>query len=242
MARKGLGSRIRDHIVGRIENGAWKPGDRIPAESELMETFSASRMTVHRAIKELATEGMVYRERGRGTFVARRVPRSDLLVVADIAEQIRERGGDYFSDLKYLAAEPMTALTAHVFGEGADASLARSKVVHCENGLPIQLEDRWVDLRMAPDYLGLDFSKTTAHRYLMRAAPLMKAEHELTAVLPGTEQQYFLDIPENEPCLLLRRKTWSGDRLVSYAELYYPASRFTFGGTFTPNGSGGHSS
>lgn len=236
MSRKGLGSRIRDHIITNIETGRWKPGVQIPAESELMQSFSASRMTVHRAIKELAAEGMVYRERGRGTFVARRIPRSDLLVVADISDEIRGRGGDYYSDLKYLAAEPQSPLTAHVFGEGAANSLARSKVVHCENGVPIQLEDRYVDLRMAPDYLGLDFASTTAHRYLMLAAPLMKAEHELTAILPTSEQQYFLNIPDNEPCLLLRRKTWTGDRLVSYAELYYPASRYTFGGTFTPKG------
>ncbi|GAB7024457.1 histidine utilization repressor [Salidesulfovibrio brasiliensis] len=236
MSRKGLGSRIRDYIVENIDNGKWKPGDIVPGEFELMKLFSASRMTVHRAIKELATEGLVYRERGRGTFVAKRIPRSDLLVVADIAEEIRGRGADYYSDLKYLAAEPQSPLTAHVFGEGAANSLARSKVVHCENGVPVQLEDRYVDVRLAPKYLTLDFTQTTAHKYLMKAAPLMKAEHELTAVLPNSEQQYFLNIPENEPCLLLRRKTWTGERLVSYAELYYPASRYTFGGTFTPGG------
>ena len=103
-----------------------------------------------------------------------------------------------------------------------------------ENGLPLQLEDRWVDLQMAPGYLQVDFSTTTAHRYLMAVAPLQRAEHELTAVLPDPGRQGLPAIQANEPCLLLKRKTWSEGQLVSYAELLYPGSRYSFGGVFGP--------
>lgn len=233
MARKlSLASRIRNHILQHIENGDWPPDHRIPAESELMELFAASRMTVHRTLKELAAEGMIYRQRGIGSFVSRRAPRSALLVVKNIAEEIANRGGAYSNELIYLSAEPESELINTIFGKGK--SIARSKVVHCENTLPIQLEDRYVDLRTAPDYLSVNFATTTAHAYLMQAAPLQKAEHELTATLPNREQQRFLQIGPHEPCLLLKRKTWSRDRLVSYAELLYPGSRFRFGGVFTP--------
>ena len=198
-----------------------------------MAEFAASRMTVHRAIKELATEGHLFRQRGRGTFVARKTPRSQLLELGDIAEEIAGRGGSYFCQCRRLGREPRSPLTAHVFGDAAE-HVARSTVIHFENGVPLQLEDRWVDLRMAPGYLDLDFSRTTAYRYLMAAAPLQKAEHELTAVLPTSEQQQLLQIQANEPCLLLKRKTWSEERLVSYAELLYPGSRYSFGGVFGP--------
>lgn len=234
MSGKSLGARIRDHILTHIENGDWPPNHQVPAESELMKQFKASRMTVHRALKELANRGFIYRKRGLGSFVASRTPRSELLVIGDISEEIKSRGGDYYCELKYLSAEPESPLTAHVFGEGKSGNIAHSKVVHHENGIPFQLEDRYVDLRTAPKYLEVDFTATTAHKYLMIAAPLQKAEHELTAVLPNREQQMFLKIPAEEPCLLLRRRTWSRDRLVSYAELLYPGSRYTFGGTFTP--------
>ncbi len=234
MPKKSLSSRIREHILHHIESGDWPPEHQIPAESELMNSFEASRMTVHRVLKELAAEGYIYRRRGLGSFVARRTPRSELLVITDISEEISSRGGQYSCDLKYLSAEPDSPLVSQIFGEGRAGSIARSKVVHMENGLPIQLEDRHVDLRTAPRYLEVDFSITTAHRYLMKAAPLQKAEHELTAVLPNREQQVFLDIGPDEPCLLLRRRTWSRDRLVSYAELLYPGSRFSFGGVFEP--------
>ncbi len=233
MQKKNLSTRIREHIMTRIKDGSWSIGHRIPSEAEMMETFSASRMTVHRAVKELAAEGHLYRERGRGTFVAKQIPRSELLNIGDIENEIAERGGTYFREVKHLAPQALNPLTAHVFN-GQTVSIAHSRIVHYENGVPLQLEDRWVNLETVPDYLDIDFTKTTAHRHLMQVAPLQKAEHELTAVLPTSDQQNFLKIQANEPCLLLKRKTWSGDKLVSYAELIYPASRYSFGGVFTP--------
>jgi len=234
MKKKNLSTRIREFILTHIKDGSWADGHKIPSEAEMMKTFSASRMTVHRAVKELAAEGHLLRERGRGTFVAKRIPRSDLLNVGDITEEIAQRGGTCFSELKHLDREPESPLTSHVFGEEYTTNVARSKVVHYENGEPLQLEDRWVNLNAAPGYLDVDFSTTTAYRYLMQTAPLQRAEHELTAVLPTPEQQNFLKVQAGEPCLLLKRKTWSGDKLVSYAELLYPASRYSFGGVFTP--------
>lgn len=234
MQKKNLTTQIREHIMTRIKNGTWQSGHQIPSEAEMMALFDASRMTVHRAIKELATQGHLVRERGRGTFVAKQVPRSELLNIGDIAIEITERGGTYFSEVISLGEESPTALTAHVFNEQTQ-NIGHSRVVHHENGLPLQLEDRWVNLDAVPGYLAEDFSQTTAHRYLMKVAPLQKAEHELTAILPTEDQAVSLKVQTNEPCLLLKRKTWSGDKLVSYAELLYPASRYSFGGVFTPD-------
>ena len=236
MDSQSLVSRIRTLILSRIQDGSWQGGHKIPSEAEIMAQFSASRMTVHRAIKELAAEGHLYRQRGRGTFVADRIPRSQLLEIGDIAEEIGRRGGVYFAELKRLALEPLSPLTTYIFGCERAGHIGRSTVVHFEDGAPLQLEDRWVDLVMAPGYLDIDFSTTTAYRFLMQAAPLQKAEHQLTAVLPSPEQKRYLVIQANEPCLLLKRKTWSAGHLVSYAELLYPGSRYSFGGVFSPGG------
>jgi len=199
-----------------------------------MALFSASRMTVHRAVKELAAEGHLLRERGRGTFVAKRIPRSELLTVRDIVEEIRERGGTYYNEVKHVGHANQSAKLSHVFGGVSIDNVAHTIIVHYENGEPLQLENRWVDLTLVPGYLGVDFTAMSPSRYLTKEAPLQKAEHALTAALPNKEEQTFLEVRQDEPCLLLKRKTWSGDRLVSYAELLYPASRYSFGGVFTP--------
>lgn len=234
MSTKNYSERIREYILTRIHDGSWPVGHRIPSEAEIMDLFSVSRMTVHRAIKELATQGHIRRERGRGSFVAKPLPRRDLLEISDIREEITERGGTYFCELVLQEKAAPTPVTAHVFGAENAIELARSTVVHFENGLPLQLEDRYVNLAAVPEYLELDLTATSAHRHLMKAAPLQKAEHQLTAVLPTSEQCDFLKIQPNEPCLLIKRKTWSGGVLVSYAELLYPGSRYSFGGVFTP--------
>jgi GntR family histidine utilization transcriptional repressor len=234
MHDKHHAQRIREHILTRILDGSWPEGHKIPSETEMMKLFSVSRMTVHRAVKELATQGHLRRERGRGSFVSRPLPRRDLLEISDIAEEITTRGGTYFSDLKRLEQVCPSPVTTHVFGRTAAGHIARSQVVHFENSLPLQLEDRYVNLAAVPDYLELDFTRTSAHKHLMKVAPLQKAEHQLTAVLPTGEQCDFLQIQPNEPCLLIKRKTWSEGVLVSYAELLYPGSRYSFGGEFSP--------
>lgn len=234
MAKQNKSYRIREYILSRIQSGKWQQGKKIPSEAELMQLFSSSRMTVHRAVKELAAEGHLLRERGRGTFVTKRVPRSELLTVRDIVEEIRERGGTYYNEIKHVGHANLSAKISHVFGSVAIDDIAHSIIVHYENGEPLQLENRWVDLNMVPGYLGVDFTAMSPSRYLTKEAPLQKAEHALHAVLPDREQQAFLEVRAGDPCLLLKRKTWSGDRLVSYAELLYPASRYSFGGVFTP--------
>lgn len=234
MSKKNHSLRIREYIMTRIGDGTWPEGHRIPSEAEIMETFSVSRMTVHRAIKELATQGHIRRERGRGSFVTKPLPRRELLEISDIAEEIKGRGGTYFCEQIMQERVPPSPVTTHVFGEDGASSIARSQVVHFENGMPLQLEDRYVNMAAVPGYTDLDLTQTSAHQHLMKVAPLQKAEHLLTAVLPNSEQCDFLQIQPNEPCLLIKRKTWSEDVLVSYAELLYPGSRYSFGGVFTP--------
>ncbi len=233
---KSFSEQIKEYICSNIESGAWPREFQVPPESALMKKFSVSRMTVNRVLKELAIEGRIYRKRGRGSFVRGKIPREKLLEIHDIVDEIKKRGSSYFSVLKYLSEEPDSPLISHIFSEAYSAKIVRSKIVHYENGLPLQLEDRYVNTMVAPDYLALDFKETTAHQYLMKVAPLQKAEHELTAVLPNREIQEFLQIPSSEPCLLLKRRTWSHDMVASYAELLYPCSRYSFGGWMLENG------
>lgn len=63
---------IIDILSRKMDEGELKPGDRIPSEAELMQTYHVSRITVRSAINELEEDGMVVRSRGKGTFVASR--------------------------------------------------------------------------------------------------------------------------------------------------------------------------
>jgi len=210
---------IKEYICTHIESGIWPINFQIPSESTLMEKFSVSRMTVNRALKELVIEGIIYRKKGKGSFVRGKIPREKLLEIHDIEEEIRGRGSSYFSAIKYLSQESDSPLTIHVFGANGTNKVFRSKIIHYENGMPLQLEDRYINGDIISRYLEVDFKKISTHHYLMGVAPLQKGE-----------VQQYLQIQATEPCLLLKRKTWSNDQLISYTELTYPGSRYSFGG------------
>jgi GntR family transcriptional regulator of arabinose operon len=65
-----LYSQIRQYIVDRMVDGTWVPHHQIPPERELAEQFSVSRITAKNAVLQLVNEGLLYRHRGKGTFVS----------------------------------------------------------------------------------------------------------------------------------------------------------------------------
>ena len=63
---------IHNQIKKDIEAGVWAVGDRIPSERELALEFNVSRMTLRQAVQTLVEEGILERQVGAGTFVARK--------------------------------------------------------------------------------------------------------------------------------------------------------------------------
>lgn len=222
--------RIKDHVLAQIHAGIWKEGDAIPGEEALAREFGVSRMTVNRALRELSDEQVVERVQGSGTFVAQQKYQSTLVEIHNIADEIAARGHTHRSELHLLERCRASDALARQFGLKPRDPLFHSVIVHFENDEPIQVEDRHVDPRLAPDYLALDFSCTTPNAYLMRAAPLQGADYSIEASLPSSRISDMLRIGDGEPCLVLRRRTWSQGQVASVVAMWHPASRFRFAG------------
>ena len=228
--------RIKTAVTEQIEEGALRSGDRVPSENELVEALGVSRMTVNRAFRELAGQGVLARTRGSGTFVAEPKASSELMSVRNIADEITQRGHRHRAQVLWVRRqdpEDDDALAASLRRESASGALYRSLVLHRDNEVPIQLEDRCVNPDLAPEYLEQDFTELTPHDYLSRAAPLSGGSHVVEAVLPTREQRRLLDLAPGEPCLRVLRRTWSGDRMVTVAQLLHPGSRSRLEGEFT---------
>lgn len=239
MAEKGTHyERIKDYLTDKVMSGEWPAGHRIPTEEELVALFQVSRMTVHRAVRELTTEGLVHRRPGAGTFVSNERPSLDLVAVRNIADDVRSRGHAHSSIVHLLQRETATPEVAGSLGLKTGARVFHSMIVHLENHWPIQLEDRYVNPAAAPEYLKQDFTDHTPNAYLMTVGPLERVEHTIEAVLPTPAVCELLRIHAGEPCLLLNRRTWSMGRVVSRAWLTHPGSRYRLGASFgrVPNG------
>ena len=106
------------------------------------------------------------------------------------------------------------------------ARLFHIVIVHAENSVAVQLEDRYVNPYVAPAFMAQDFSEETPTAYLVKAVPVDELEHTVEAVMPTSDQQKLLGIGAHEPCLALHRRSWSRGHVVTIATLTYPASRY----------------
>lgn len=231
-----LYEQVKEYIVRKIQDGSWPAGHRLPSEHELVVQFGISRMTVNRALRELVTQARVVRVAGVGSFVAENKPQSTLLQIANIASEIRARGHDYGYQL--ITAERMTSpadVTAWLDLRSGE-SVFHSVCLHLENGVPVQLEDRYVNPRVVPDYLDLNLSNLQPSEYLVRNVPFDQIEHLVDAVLPTAEQAVRLAMPAVEPCLLLTRRTWTRTVPVTLVRCLHPASRYRLGSRFKADG------
>jgi GntR family histidine utilization transcriptional repressor len=227
---------LKAHIVAAIQSGRLRPRDRVPSEQDLVRRFGVSRMTANRALRELASDGILVRQSGVGTFVAEALSRSHALDVRNIAEEIRERGhvhGARVVRLEKLAADRDIADRLGLRPGGA---VFHSLIVHLENDVPIQVEDRYVSAHAAPGYLRQDFTRTTPNEYLSTVAPLQTVEHFIRAEVPAPRIRGMLRMAADEPCLVIHRRTWSGGRPVSVAHLHHPGSRYELTAGAQPEG------
>ncbi|MEI1248214.1 histidine utilization repressor [Rhizobium aouanii] len=217
---------VKQVILDRIHSGEWPPKYRVPSENELVVELGVSKMTANRALRELANEGELIRIQGVGSFVAERKGYSALFEVRNIAEEIAERGHVHEAAVVVLAQETASPEVADALELAIGAAVFHSLIVHSENGVPVQIEDRFVHPEAAPEYLAQDFSTLTPNAYLTAAAPLSGSEHVVEAAMPQAWECKLLTIMKTEPCLTIRRRTWSAKQVVSTARLVYPGHRY----------------
>ncbi|SFD10734.1 GntR family transcriptional regulator, histidine utilization repressor [Microbulbifer thermotolerans] len=220
---------IKRHIRRQIETGNWPVHFQVPSENQLAQEFNVSRMTARRALSELTDEGVLKRSQGLGTFVAEPVPAGSLLEVRNIADEISARGHSYSSRVLLLQGGEATPEVAHALNVPEGALIFHSIIVHCDNGLPIQWEERFTNPALAPDYLQQDFSATTPNAYLSRVAPLVEADTTVEAIAADAAISAALAIEVNSPCLQIWRRTKSSAGTVSFARLVHPGNRYRLG-------------
>ncbi|MBD1584600.1 histidine utilization repressor [Pseudoalteromonas sp. S16_S37] len=226
-------AQIKLHIINNIRAGIWLEDQRVPSENELADHFKVSRMTARRALSELTDAGILTRSQGLGTFVASFKSQSSLLEIKSIADEVRQRNNQYSCTI--LSLESMAALApiAIALGVEIDSQVYRSVLLHNENEVPLQVEERFVNPALAPDYLQQNFDTLTPHDYLSKVAPLTEARHTVEAIMPNAEVCEWLGLFNEEPCLQVIRRTWSSMGIVSFARLISPGSKYRLGGHLT---------
>ncbi len=225
---------VKAHLLRGLQAGTWAPGALMPSEAELVALFGVSRMTVNRALRELQSEGLVDRVQGVGSFAAQRHKAASLLAIRDLHEEIAERGHHHQAVVHVQREEAASREVATRLHLSEGAPVFHSLIVHLENGLPLQCEDRHVNPACAPLYLAQDFAATTPTHYLLEVAPYWEAQFMIEAGRPSAREARLLGIERSEPCLIVTRRTLSRNVVITTARLVHPGSRHQLQGAFKP--------
>ena len=227
-------ARIKQHLKDELARGRWPPGAAMPSDAELVAQFGVSRITVTRALNEMRAEGLIERVQGVGTFAAHLVRVASQLQIRDLHEEITSRGHRYHAQVQIARKEPATEAVAQTLALAAGAPVFHTLIVHFEDGVALQCENRYVNPASAPDYLGNDFTGITPTQYLLQVAPFWEAQYSIEAALPTAREAKLLGIGRDEPCLVVQRRTVGNERPITTARLVHPGKRYLLQGGFKP--------
>jgi len=219
---------LRDQIV----RGAWKPGDRVPGDLELCSELGISRTTIRQALAEMAHEGWVVRERGRGTFVA----------PPKLTESAVERLSGFFEDMVALGYPPVSQVL-HQEDRPADEQIAArlnvrpgTRIVEIERlrfveDEPVVLTTTYLPQALAPGLATADLTRRSLYEYLETECGLTLARGQRTieAVAADARQARLLHIRKGAPLVYLQSVSYLADgRPIEYYRALHRGDRSRF--------------
>ena len=214
-----------------IYSGQLGPGEVVPGEKELAESFGVSRITAKRALNEMAAAGLVVRERGRGTRVVHSPPAPTVatslegwlenISLMGIATEARVLEFDYV---------PANEDVATVLKVAPGEPVQRSVRVRSLDGETMSYLVTWL-----PEDIGRGFEREDLGQYalltlLERAGvKVASARQTVSATVADPAVAAALGIDPGAPLLEVRRQVFdSGDRPVEYIRVLYRPDRYRF--------------
>lgn len=229
-----LYAQITRAIAHDIVSGRLKPGDRLPSEERFTTLFQASRMTVNRALRRLADDGMVTRKRRGGTFVATRIRDHAVLDIRDIQEDITLSGSAYGYELLSAEAVAANATIADALSIKPNDPVIRVQCRHLSDDDPILMEDRHINVAAVPDLDITVFGRTPPNSWLIGHVPWSRATLGVTAVAADQYLSKHLNVTAGAPCLQVERTTWHIDQAVTCVCFTYPGDKHRLNAQFSP--------
>ena len=203
MGRQPLYEQLANMLRYRIEN-EMDPDDPLPSERELSDSYGLSRTTVRLALQELEHMGLIYRQRGRGTFVA------------DVSERATDLMGGYKTTiLEFDTIEANKFLAQHmhvILGE----KLFRIKRLRSADDVPMMLEVTYLPVSQFFSLTVHDVEQKSLYQIFEEDYNIKigVAEEEFKASIARSDDATLLQISEGSPVLSLTRTTYNDRNII----------------------------
>lgn len=223
-------SQVKEFVREKIDGGVWPPGTLIPSERDFCEQFGISRMTVRQALGELVSEGLVVREKGKGTFVALPRLRQRLTRLTGFTEDMQARGkapGARLLAIRAASAKPATARALGILPQSPIIVVERLRLADNE---PLAIEISHLSFVGMDALLGREYIDSL-YRLLGDEFGIepTRAEQEIEATRATPREEDLLRLERAAPVLRTRRTTYDAEgQPFEYAEAVYRGDRYTF--------------
>lgn len=229
-----LHQRILGDIEGRILSGEWPPGHRIPFEMELAAQYDCSRMTVNKALSQLAKSGLIERRKRSGSFVTLPHAQSAVLEIRDIKAEAQSLGLAYDYELLSRDQRRADSDERERLELNAGAIVLALRCRHFAGRKPFSYEERLINLAAVPEAAAQAFDRTAPGPWLIERVPWSAAEHRIQAIGADADMARILEIPEGTACLRIDRRTRMNGVYVTLVRLVYPGQAFELVANFAP--------
>jgi GntR family transcriptional regulator len=209
-----------------IARGAMAAGDPLPTEQELCDQFGVSRITVRRALSDLANQGYIIRRQGVGSFVRERNPAERLAEIRSYMDELRQiQFGTEAGVLEFeVRAAPPTI--ADKVGFAGDALYILRVRRERRTWEPLLVSEAWLPAGLAESITAEKLVHTPLYRLLADAGiSLERVQHEITAEIAGPRTAQLLDIAIGAALLRVNRLAFVGDQPHHYLSILLSPSR-----------------
>lgn len=225
---------VAERLRVAIAAGTFKPGEPLPSEARLNETFGISRSTSRAALDKLEQEGLITRRSGKGSIVLS--PRVDqpAMQMLGFAEDMRRRGLSPSYATLSAGPAPLTAEAAEALGLGRGARAFRSRRLLKADGVPIGIAVSWLAPRLfvsiAPP-TAAELESGSLYEWLSGrcGVRIAGASEFIEAATVTAEMAGELGVGEGAAVLIARRRSHDAEGLpVEYAVLHFRSDRYRF--------------
>ena len=228
-ARLPLYQQLYEILHKRILLKEWKPGDRLPTESELEKEYGISRITVRTVLDMLVKEGLIYRQAGRGTFVAHATLEQGLSQIISFTEDMQCRGFTVSARVLFSGLVPATAYIAERLRIEPGEELAHLQRLRLADGEPMCIEHSYFVHKYCPGILDHDFSARSLREVKIRQYGIRwtHARQTIQAINASQKIADLLGIRRGEALLFFERVSFSQDGIpMEFLQAYYRADRY----------------
>ncbi len=237
---------LKQWLTSRIVSGALAPGAQLPGELELCERFGVSRGVVRQALSELRYEGLVDRQRGRGTYVS--VPKTAEGLISGLrglADDAALRGQRIESKVLVLREIPAGPSVARSLDLSPDDPVVELERVRALDGEPHVLVMTYLPAAMVPGLANRDLSGSESLYRILReeyGLAIVSSRRRVEATVAGAREARLLEIERGDPLLVLRSIGYTtGRRPFDHFIAYHRGDRSAFEAELsTPLGATSH--